>query len=329
MESGVLLSVSGLKVHFPVSSKQLFGEKLWLKAVDGVSLELFENETLGVVGESGCGKSTLARAILKLVRITDGSVNFQGVDLSALTEKRMRPIRRKMQMIFQDPLASLDPRMTVGNIIEEPLKTLFPDFKKNERTRRVRAIMDRVGLLPNQINRYAHEFSGGQAQRIGIARALVVKPALVVCDEPVSALDVSIKSQIINLLQDIQDEMGLSLIFIAHDLSSVRHISDRVVVLYLGRVMEVASREAIYERPRHPYTRMLIEAVPVPDPEIAHKKQLRTVQGELPSPLSPPSGCPFRTRCVYATGLCAKERPQLREMGDGLVACHRAEELAL
>lgn len=329
MEPRVLLRVDDLQVHFPVASKQLFGEKRWLKAVDGVSLALFEKETLGVVGESGCGKSTLARAILKLVRITNGSVNFDGVDLASLTEKRMRPIRRKMQMIFQDPLASLDPRMTVGNIIDEPLKTLFPDLKKAERTRQVRSIMDRVGLLPNQINRYAHEFSGGQAQRIGIARALVVKPDLVVCDEPVSALDVSIKSQIVNLLQDIQDEMGLSLIFIAHDLSSVRHISDRVVVLYLGRVMEVASRESIYQRPRHPYTRMLIEAVPVPDPDIARKKQLKAVQGELPSPLSPPSGCPFRTRCLHATERCAKERPALRAMGDGLVACHRAEELTL
>jgi len=329
MSADALLRVSDLRVHFPVASKRLFGEKRWLKAVDGVSFEVGANETLGIVGESGCGKSTLARALIRLVPVAGGTVEFEGADLAALPDKALRAARRDVQMIFQDPLASLDPRMTVGNIIDEPLKTLFLDMPKAERMRRVRRTMQRVGLLPNQINRYAHEFSGGQAQRIGIARALVVEPKLVVCDEPVSALDVSIKSQVINLLQDLQGELGLSLIFIAHDLGSVRHISDRVVVLYLGRVMEVADRDAIYENPRHPYTQMLIAAVPIPDPEIARRLQLEVVRGELPSPLSSPSGCPFRTRCVHAIDRCARETPALRRVGASLVACHRADDPAV
>jgi len=326
MADGAVLRVSGLRVHFPVASKRLFGEKRWLKAVDGVSFEVGAHETLGIVGESGCGKSTLARALVRLVPLAGGAIEFGGRDLAPLSDKAMRAVRRDVQMIFQDPLASLDPRMTVGNIIDEPLKTLFPDMPKGERAKRVRATMQRVGLLPNQINRYAHEFSGGQAQRIGIARALVVEPKLVVCDEPVSALDVSIKSQVINLLQNLQEELGLSLIFIAHDLGSVRHISDRIVVLYLGRVMEIADRDAIYERARHPYTQMLIAAVPIPDPEIARRRRLEVVRGELPSPLDPPSGCPFRTRCAYAVERCAREQPALRRVGASLVACHRADD---
>ncbi len=329
MAEQMLLRVRNLRVHFPVPSKHWFGGKRWLKAVDGVSFDVGVNETLGIVGESGCGKSTLARALLRLVPLSGGEIKFDGCDLAALSENAMRAARRQVQMIFQDPLASLDPRMTVGSIIDEPLTTLFPDMPKAERIRRVRATMQRVGLLPSQINRYAHEFSGGQAQRIGIARALVVEPKLVVCDEPVSALDVSIKSQVINLLQDLQRELGLSLIFIAHDLGSVRHISDRVVVLYLGRVMEVADRDTIYDNPRHPYTRMLIAAVPIPDPGIARRQRLEVVRGELPSPLSPPSGCPFRTRCTYANDRCAREVPALRQVSGSLVACHRAEELTL
>ncbi|MGH8274091.1 MAG: ABC transporter ATP-binding protein [Gammaproteobacteria bacterium] len=329
MTGKTLLRVRDLKVHFPVASESLFGEKRWLKAVDGVSFELDEHETLGIVGESGCGKSTLARALLRLVPLAGGEVEFAGRNLATLEDKAMRAARRDIQMIFQDPLASLDPRMTVGKIIDEPLATLFPKMRRGERTRRVRAMMERVGLLPNQINRYAHEFSGGQAQRIGIARALVVEPTLVVCDEPVSALDVSIKSQVINLLQDLQRELGLSLIFIAHDLGSVRHISRRVVVLYLGKVMEIADSTALYNNPRHPYTQMLIAAAPIADPGIARQRDLKVVRGELPSPLAPPSGCPFRTRCTYAIERCAQEGPALREVGASRVACHRADEPAV
>lgn len=329
MAGKALLRVRDLKVYFPVASERLFGEKRWLKAVDGVSFELDEHETLGIVGESGCGKSTLARALLRLVPLAGGEVDFKGRDLAALKDKEMRGIRRDLQMIFQDPLASLDPRMTVGKIIDEPLATLFPNMHRSERRRRVRVVMERVGLLPSQINRYAHEFSGGQAQRIGIARALVVEPALIVCDEPVSALDVSIKSQVINLLQDLQHELGLSLIFIAHDLGSVRHISRRVVVLYLGKVMEIADSAALYTNPRHPYTQMLIAAAPIADPGIARRRDLGVVRGELPSPLAPPSGCPFRTRCMYAIERCAQEQPALREVGASRVACHRADEPAV
>lgn len=329
MSPKVLLRVRDLRVRFPVTSRRLFGEKRWLKAVDGVSFDVGVNETLGIVGESGCGKSALARALLRLVPLAGGEIEFGGCHLTTLSDNKMRAVRRDLQMIFQDPLASLDPRMTVGSIIDEPLKSLFPQMPKEERRRRVRATMQRVGLLPNQINRYAHEFSGGQAQRIGIARALVVEPKLVVCDEPVSSLDVSIKAQVINLLQDLQRALGLALIFIAHDLGSVRHISNRVVVLYLGSVMEVADRDTIYEMPRHPYTRMLIAAAPIPDPRISRRRRLEIVRGELPSPLSPPSGCPFRTRCTYAIERCSREVPALRRVGGSLVACHRADDAAL
>lgn len=321
-----LLEVEDLKVHFPVRNEALFGRPRWLKAVDGVSFTVGARETLGIVGESGCGKSTLGRALLRLIPATAGAVRFEGRDILQLGSKAMRGIRRDMQMIFQDPIASLDPRMTIGNIIDEPLATLFPDLKRSERRERIRDIMQRVGLLPNQINRYAHEFSGGQAQRIGIARALVVRPRLVVCDEPVSSLDVSIKSQVINLLQDMQEEFGLSLLFIAHDLASVRHIARQIVVLYLGHVMEISDRDSIYNRPRHPYTQMLIAAVPVPNPKVARQRKLEVVRGELPSPLDPPSGCPFRTRCPFAIARCRMEYPSLRQVGNSQVACHRADE---
>lgn len=321
-----LLEVEDLKVHFPVRNEALFGRSRWLKAVDGVSFTINERETLGIVGESGCGKSTLGRTLLRLIPATAGAVRFEGRDILRLGNKAMRGIRRDMQMIFQDPIASLDPRMTVGNIIDEPLTSLFPDMRRPERLERIRDVMQRVGLLPNQINRYAHEFSGGQAQRIGIARALVVRPRLLVCDEPVSSLDVSIKSQVINLLQDMQQEFGLSLLFIAHDLASVRHIASQVVVLYLGHVMEISDRDNIYRKPRHPYTQMLIAAVPVPNPRIARKRKLEVVRGELPSPLDPPSGCPFRTRCPFAIARCKSEYPALRRVGNSQVACHRANE---
>lgn len=327
--SDVLYRVDNLNVHFPVRDKGLWGRSRLLRAIDDVSFAVHRGETLGVVGESGCGKSTLLRALMKLGPVTSGQLAFDGQAIEDLDDKAMRPLRRQLQMIFQDPLASLDPRMTVGQIIAEPLQALMPELSASERRDKVQEVMARVGLLPEQINRYAHEFSGGQAQRIGIARALVVEPALVVCDEPVSALDVSIKSQVINLLMDLRDQRGLTYVFIAHDLASVRHIADRVVVLYLGRVMEIASRDALYAKPQHPYTQMLLSAVPIPDPTIARQRQMSVVRGELPSPLNPPSGCAFRTRCPHASDRCANERPTLRQVGQSQVACHHAETISI
>jgi oligopeptide transport system ATP-binding protein len=274
------------------------------------------------VGESGCGKSTLARAILGLVPLARGSVALEGRAV-AYGEKNQW-WRRDVQVIFQDPLASLNPRMTVGQIVAEPLETLMPELSLPEMRRRVSGIMERVGLSPGHVNRYPHEFSGGQCQRIGIARALVSRPRIVLCDEPVSALDVSIQAQIVNLLTDLQQEMGLALMFIAHDLAVVRHISHRVMVMYLGRVAELADAERLYSDPRHPYTRALMAAVPVPDP--GYKPQAgELLSGDVPSPLAPPSGCSFRTRCPHATDRCRGDRPDLRAVGDALVACHYAE----
>lgn len=326
--SDTLYQVLHLDVHFPVRDKGWLAKTRTLKAIDDVSFEVNRGETLGVVGESGCGKSTLLRALMRLGPVTHGSLVFAGQEIQHLDERRLRPLRRDLQMIFQDPLASLDPRMTVGQIIAEPLKALEPTLTAAQRREKVLAMMEKVGLLPEQINRYAHEFSGGQAQRIGIARALIVSPALLVCDEPVSALDVSIKSQVINLLMDLREEQGLTYVFIAHDLASVRHIADRVVVLYLGRVMEIADRDALYATPRHPYTQMLLAAVPIPDPVRARQRPMTVVKGELPSPLDPPSGCAFRSRCPHATERCAQERPALRDVGNSQVACHHAETLS-
>ena len=325
-----LLSVRDLKVHFEVRVGGLFaGRYLPLKAVDGVSFELKAGETLGIVGESGCGKSTLGRAILRLIEPTGGRCVWLGEELSSLDARAMRSKRQDMQIIFQDPLASLNPRMTVGEIIAEPLRTFAPGIGRDGMKARVKELMAKVGLLPQMINRYPHEFSGGQCQRIGIARAMVLDPKLIVCDEPVSALDVSIRAQIVNLLMRLQQEFGLSLLFISHDLSVVRHISHRIMVLYLGRVMEIADRESIYLHPRHPYTQALISAVPVPDPDKERAKRRLVLQGDLPSPLAPPSGCVFRTRCPKATGLCAEEIPVLEEDGTGnrhRVACHHWRE---
>lgn len=309
-----LLEVESLKVYFPVREKdQYFWEKPNnLKAVDGVSFTLYEGETLGVVGESGCGKSTLARAIIGLAPVSGGSVTWLGQDLSKTTKKEMQDIRKDIQMIFQDPLASLNPRMTIGDIIAEPLKTHFPKLTKDEVKSRVEKIMARVGLLPNVINRYPHEFSGGQCQRIGIARALILEPKVIICDEPVSALDVSIQAQVINLLRSLQKEMGLSLIFIAHDLAVVKHISDRVLVMYLGNVVELGSKAEVYNDTKHPYTKALMQAVPIPDPDIEKNKDLDLLEGDLPSPIHPPSGCVFRTRCKEVTEACAIEKPGLK-----------------
>jgi oligopeptide transport system ATP-binding protein len=322
--SNPLLSVDKLSVHFSIPADGLFGRSSTLRAVDGISFDLEPAETLGVVGESGCGKSTLARGILGLVPVTGGSVCLQSIDLTELSRKALREQRRQCQIIFQDPLASLDPRMTIGETIAEPLRTFHLDMNPSTRRTLVASIMERVGLSQGQANRYPHELSGGQCQRVGIARALILGPKLIICDEPVSALDVSIQAQIVNLLMDVQQDMGLSLIFIAHDLSVVRHISHRVMVMYLGRAVEIAKSEDLYRRPLHPYTRALIEAVPLPEPGARDRSGSQSLIGDLPSPMSLPTGCAFRTRCPLAIDRCATERPEPRSIGETIVACHRA-----
>jgi oligopeptide transport system ATP-binding protein len=313
-----LLSVRDAAVEFRIP-EGVFRRSRVLRAVDGVSFDLSSGETLGVVGESGCGKSTLARAILGLVPLARGTMTLDGQPLDSGDGQRWW--RKDIQVIFQDPLASLNPRMTVGEIIAEPLETLMPELSRQEMKARVISMMERVGLSSSQVNRYPHEFSGGQCQRIGIARALVSEPRVVLCDEPVSALDVSIQAQIVNLLTDLQQEMGLALLFIAHDLAVVRHISHRVMVMYLGRVMETTDADTLYRRPMHPYTRALMAAVPVPDPR-RRARDVEIVRGDVPSLLAPPSGCPFRTRCPLAAARCAEEAPQLRLVDDTAVSCH-------
>ncbi|MBB5190076.1 oligopeptide transport system ATP-binding protein [Silvimonas terrae] len=314
-----ILSVRDVKVHFKVRQGNTWPWQAprTLKAVDGVSFDLFEGETLGIVGESGCGKSTLSRAMLNLIPATDGSIVWMGKEMRGASHAQWQAARKDIQMIFQDPLASLNPRMTVAQIIGEPLRTHRPELSKAEVMERVKKMMVRVGLREQQINRYPHEFSGGQAQRIGIARALILEPKLVICDEPVSALDVSIQAQIINLLKELQREMGLSLIFIAHDLAVVKHISDRVLVMYLGHVMELASKRALYDQPTHPYTQALMSAIPLPDPKAEQNKVIQILSGELPSPINPPSGCVFRTRCPKVQAQCAQTPPQLHEVASG------------
>ncbi|MXQ06886.1 ATP-binding cassette domain-containing protein [Alphaproteobacteria bacterium GH1-50] len=319
-----LLRVENLAVSFPIRPRGAWPwtPSLELKAVGGVSFSLNAGETLGIVGESGSGKSTLARAVIGTIPSSGGSVEWEGRDIAALDPRGRRALRRDIQMIFQDPLAALNPRMTVGEIIAEPLVTHHPDLSRAERREKVADLMARVGLLPNQINRYPHEFSGGQCQRIGIARALILNPRLLICDEPVSALDVSVQAQVINLLKELQGEFGLSLIFIAHDLSVVKHISDRIAVMYLGRLMETAPAKALIRTPFHPYTKALVASVPIPDPETEAKRRAAPISGELPSPISPPSGCVFRTRCPIARESCAGERPPLLEPQPGrFVAC--------
>ena len=329
-EKGVapLLTVDGLRVHFPVMGSGLWSHRLVLKAVDGVDFNLKSGETLGIVGESGCGKSTLVRAILHLVPPTSGRVCLLGQALTDLPGPDLRMLRKEMTIIFQDPLASLNPRMTVGNIVSEPLWTHRPELSGQAVRKEVMEVLQRVGLGSEGLNRYPHEFSGGQCQRIGIARALVLKPRLILCDEPVSALDVPIQNQIIRLLLDLQGELRLALIFIAHDLAVVRHISHRIAVMYLGQFVEVASSADLYERPLHPYTRALISAAPIPDPDKERARVKELLSGDLPSPISPPSGCRFRGRCLHAVQKCAAEVPTLRAIGPNFVACHRAEELS-
>lgn len=323
----LLLDVKNLKVHFNIASKSAWpwSKQSNLKAVDGVNVRLYEGETLGVVGESGCGKSTFARAIIGLVEATEGEVVWLGNDLTKMHEVERRKTRKQIQMIFQDPLASLNPRMSVGDIIAEPLQTFYPELSKQEVKDRVKEMMTKVGLLPNVINRYPHEFSGGQCQRIGIARALILKPKMIICDEPVSALDVSIQAQVVNLLKELQNELGLSLVFIAHDLSVVKHISDRVLVMYLGNAVELGTSEALFANPSHPYTKALMSAVPIPDPKLERAKKIQMLEGDLPSPINPPSGCVFRTRCPQATEICAQQKPQIKGSDEHAVSCLHVE----
>ena len=318
-----LLDVQNLVMHFPLTQGIIFQRKVGaVQAVDGVSFQVKRGETLGLVGESGCGKSTTGRAILQLYKPTAGNVVFDGRDLTKLDSNEMRKMRRHLQMVFQDPYASLNPRMTVGNIVSEPMQ-IHKLAAKNERTQKVQELLQTVGLNPYFANRYPHEFSGGQRQRIGIARALAANPDFIVCDEPVSALDVSIQAQVVNLLEDLQDKFGLTYLFIAHDLSVVRHISNRVAVMYLGSIVEIADRNALYDDPLHPYTKALLSAVPIPDPVIEKRRERIILTGDVPSPINPPSGCRFHTRCPYVMDVCKSVPPVLADQGGShSVACH-------
>jgi oligopeptide/dipeptide ABC transporter ATP-binding protein len=320
-----ILVVKDLVKHFTIGGGMFGGEAAVVKAVDGVSFSIHRGETLGLVGESGCGKTTTGRCILQLEKATSGQILFEGRDLAALSEGELRKVRRRLQVIFQDPYSSLNPRMTVGQIIAEPLAVhgIVPD--RAARVARVRELLGHAGLLPAMARRYPHELSGGQRQRVGIARALAMEPALIVCDEPVSALDVSIQAQIINLLEELQAEFGLTYLFVAHDLSVVRHISDRVAVMYLGKIVEITDRKSLYESPQHPYTRALLSAVPIPDPAVEAGREHIVLGGEVPSPLNPPSGCVFHPRCPIAIEECRREVPALREIrAEHRVACIRA-----
>jgi oligopeptide/dipeptide ABC transporter ATP-binding protein len=320
-----LLEVRDLVKHYPVSAG-LFGRQVGVvRAVDGVSFTIRRGETLGLVGESGCGKTTTGRCVLQLERPTSGSVLFEGQELTTLSPGALRSVRRRIQVIFQDPYSSLNPRMTVGQIVGEPLAVHGLVREPAARVARVHELLTQVGLLPRHDGRYPHQLSGGQRQRVGIARALAMEPSLIICDEPVSALDVSIQAQIINLLEDLQRDLGLTYLFVAHDLSVVRHISDRVAVMYLGKIVEVADRQALYEAPRHPYTKALLSAVPIPDPEVEARREHVVLGGEVPSPLRPPPGCAFHPRCPIAVDECRRVTPALRELDpDHRAACHLA-----
>lgn len=319
-----LLEVDNIKKYFPFKKGVIKKTKGNVKAVDGLSFKIYEGETLSLVGESGCGKSTTGRVIMKLLEATEGKVIFEGEDITSYSPEKIRPYRKEFQMIFQDPYASLNPRMTIKEIIEEPL--LVHDLEETQRVDRITNLLEEVGLSKHHLNRYPHEFSGGQRQRIGIARALAVDPKLIIADEPVSALDVSIQSQILNLLKDLQEQHNLTYLFIAHDLSVVEHISDRVAVMYLGRIVEMTSRDNLFQTPLHPYTKALISAVPVPDPTL--KRDRIVLTGDIPSPANPPSGCTFHTRCPFAQDICKKENPEFKDYGDEhFVACHFVNEL--
>ncbi|MGR6835876.1 ABC transporter ATP-binding protein [Syntrophomonas erecta] len=321
-----MLKVEGLKKYFVINSANAQKKNI-LKAVDNVSFSIYRGETLGLVGESGCGKTTLGRSVIRLYDITDGHIFFGGSEISQLSERELRTLRRCMQIIFQDPYASLNNRMTVGDIIAEPMD-IHGQARGKERRQRIEKLLIRVGLNAEHANRYPHEFSGGQRQRIGIARALAVNPEFVVCDEPISALDVSIQAQVVNLLEELQAELGLTYLFIAHDLAMVKHISHRVGVMYLGQLVELTDSNELYRNPLHPYTRLLLSAIPIPDPDSAAAKAQIVPEGEIPSPVNPPSGCRFRTRCGYVKEICSQMAPPLMEISSGhQVACHRAGEI--
>jgi oligopeptide/dipeptide ABC transporter ATP-binding protein len=319
----VLVRAEHVKKYFPIRKGILQREVARVHAVDDVSLEVRTGETLGLVGESGCGKSTLARCIARLYDLTGGSVAFEGRDISRLSRRQLRPVRRELQMVFQDPYASLNPRKRVGTILSDPLRIHnYGDRAKIKS--RVQELLELVGLSPEHVNRYPHEFSGGQRQRIGVARAVALHPKLIIADEPVSALDVSIRAQVINLLDDLQDELALTYVFIAHDLGVVRHVSDRIAVMYLGKIVEISPAEELYRQPVHPYTEALLSAVPVPDPDLSARREQIVLEGDVPSPVAPPSGCRFHPRCRYATEICSQQEPPLVARGsDGhLAACH-------
>lgn len=323
-----LLKVEGLKQYFPIKGGLLGRTVNHVKALDGISFTIYEGETVSIVGESGCGKSTTGRAILRLEEPTEGKVEFQGTDLTKISKKEMRKFRKDLQIIFQDPYASINPRQTVASVLDEAMhiQNVLPP---NERRARIEQLLETVGLRPYQADKYPHEFSGGQRQRIGIARALSVNPKLIICDEAVSALDVSIQAQVLNLLEELQDEFGLTYLFISHDLGVVRHISDRIIVMYLGKIVEIADKTSLFERPQHPYTKALLSAIPVPDPDA--KKERIMLKGDVPSPINPPAGCRFHTRCPFATDKCKTEEPLLRTsdlMNEGhQAACHYMEEI--
>jgi oligopeptide transport system ATP-binding protein len=321
-ENNVILRVDKLKMYFPIKAGVFQRHIGDIKAVDGVNFEIVTGETLGLVGESGCGKTTTGRAIIRLYKPTDGHVFFEGQDMAELKGETLRKMRRKMQMIFQDPYASLNPRMSVSGIISEPL-TVHHVVSGQEKKDRVAELMELVGLNPGLMNRYPHEFSGGQRQRIGLARSLALQPDLIICDEPISALDVSIQAQVVNLLEELQEKFGLTYLFIAHDLSMVRHISDRTAVMYLGKVVEMSPQEELYNHPLHPYTQALLSAVPIPDPVVERKRQRIILTGDVPSPAHPPLGCNFHPRCPLAQTVCQEEEPEWREASSGhWVACH-------
>ena len=328
-EQTKLLEIKDLKKYFTVK-KSGFGRNQMVKAVDGVTIDIFKGETLGLVGESGCGKTTLGRTIIRLYEPTSGSIVYDGkpiYDSEKKIAEKMLPYRRKMQIIFQDPSASLDPRMTVGEIVGEALDIHKLFQGKDERTARINQLLEEVGLNTEHSNRFPHEFSGGQQQRIGIARALAVEPEFIVCDEPISALDVSIQSQVVNMLEDLQAELGLTYLFIAHDISVVRHISNRIGVMYLGNMVELADSYELYRNPIHPYTKTLMSAVPIPDPIVTRARERLILEGDIPSPINPPSGCKFHTRCPYATERCKQETPVFRDYGSGhFAACHLLEK---
>lgn len=321
-DSKILLDVKNLKKYFPVKKKFLSKKRSFVKAVDDVSLSISKGETLGLVGESGCGKTTCGRTILRLYEPTSGQIIYDGVDITNLGKNEMLEYRKKMQIIFQDPYDSLDQRMTVGDIIGEPME-IHDIGNKKQRNEKIQYLLSKVGLNEDFINRYPHEFSGGQRQRIGIARALAVEPEFIVCDEPISALDVSIQAQVVNMLEDLQSELGLTYLFIAHDLSMVRHISRRVGVMYLGKIVEMAESDELYEHPQHPYTKALLSSIPIPDPDRAEAKHRIALEGEIPSPIDPPLGCRFRQRCRYAKPICSEAEPEFKCVGNGhFTACH-------